>query len=60
MSVKRDSEFENFDRTTDDLLKVSALLHCVRLTQPGRRIESHLEEFEEREWLKKKLGYRTA
>jgi hypothetical protein len=40
--------------------RLDQLNQKLGLTQPGRRIESHLEEFEEREWLKKKLGYGTA
>jgi hypothetical protein len=30
------------------------------ITQPVRGIEAFLEEFAEREWLKKKLGYKQS
>ena len=37
--------------------RLDELNQKLGITQPDR-VWSHLEEFEEREWLKKKLGYK--
>jgi hypothetical protein len=37
--------------------RLDELNRKFEVTQPIKSMESHLEEVEEREWLKKKLGY---
>jgi len=37
--------------------RLDELNQKLGITQPVRRIETYPEEFEERKWLKKKLGY---
>jgi ferritin-like metal-binding protein YciE len=37
--------------------RLDELNRKLEVTQLNKSIESHLEETEEREWLKKKLGY---
>jgi hypothetical protein len=37
--------------------RLDELNRKLEVTQPIKSMESHLEEVEEREWLKKKLGY---
>jgi hypothetical protein len=38
--------------------RLDELNRKLGITQPNKLVESDLEEFEEREWLKKKLGYK--
>jgi hypothetical protein len=38
--------------------RLDELNQKLAITQPQKLIESDLEEIEEREWLKKKLGYK--
>jgi hypothetical protein len=38
--------------------RLDELNRKLGITQPDKLIESDLEEIEEREWLKKKLGYK--
>jgi hypothetical protein len=38
--------------------RLDELNRKLGITQPDKLIESDLEEVEEREWLKKKLGYK--
>jgi hypothetical protein len=38
--------------------RLDELNQKLGITQPQKLIESDLEEIEEREWLKKKLGYK--
>jgi hypothetical protein len=40
------------EKRLDDLNRI------LGITQPIKSINSYLEEFEEREWLKKRLGYK--
>jgi hypothetical protein len=38
--------------------RLDELNQKLRMTKPQKLVESDLEEIEEREWLKKKLGYK--
>jgi hypothetical protein len=38
--------------------RLDALNRKLGITQPQKLIESDVDEIEEREWLKKKLGYK--
>jgi hypothetical protein len=38
--------------------RLDELNRKLGITQPNKLVESDLEEFEEREWLKTKLGYK--
>jgi hypothetical protein len=40
--------------------RLDELNQKLAITQPQKLIESDLEEIEEREWLKKKLGYKQC
>ena len=44
--------------STEREKRLDELNRKLGITQPNKLIESDLEEIEEREWLKKKLGYK--
>lgn len=46
--------------STEREKRLDELNRKLGITQPNKLIESDLEEIEEREWLKKKLGYKAT